>query len=147
MRGRTVALLAITALALISLGIGAMNRGRDDAAATGDGRAVLAGDAVVQLEIRNGSGVSGLAADLSLLLGRAGATAVLLANAPHEGFDRSLLVNRRLDDETAADLAARLGGVPVVLEFDPAAGADAVLVLGADHARVSAALAAAAEAP
>ncbi len=133
-------LLVIMVLALVSVGIGSFQRDRAAERAAGQERAFMAGDAVVQLEIRNGSGIPGLAADLSLILGRAGATAALLANADHDRYQHSLLVNRRLDDASAHALAARLGGLPVLMEFDPAAAADAVLILGNDHDRIRTAL-------
>jgi hypothetical protein len=46
---------------------------------------------------------------------------------------RSLLVNRRLSDRQADELARRLGGIRVIREWDGRVGEDAVLVLGADH--------------
>ena len=140
MRRRTAALLAVAAIALISLGVGSYHRTRSGRENDGAVQAGMVSDSVIQLEIRNGSGVAGLAADLSLILGRAGATAALLANAPHDHFEHSLLINRRLDDAVASALAERLGGLPVLLEFDSAAEVDMVLVLGADHVRVRNAL-------
>ncbi len=60
---------------------------------------------------------------------------VEMADAPHDTFSRSLLVNRRLGDDQAAQLAARLGGMPVLREWDPRCREDAVIVLGHDHDR------------
>ena len=56
-----------------------------------------------------------------------------VGNAPHNDHARSLLVNRRLDSKTAAALAGRLGGLPVLREADSRTTEDAVLVLGQDH--------------
>ncbi|MBU0743206.1 LytR C-terminal domain-containing protein [bacterium] len=95
---------------------------------------------VVHLVILNGTAESDLAGDFSLLAGRAGCVADRIDNAPHAGFARSLLINRRLSEERAAFLAARLGDPVVLREHDPRATEDAVLVLGADHDRLRGAL-------
>lgn len=97
-------------------------------------------DRVIHLRVLNGTPEAGLASDVSLRLDRAGCVADRVANAPHDRFARTLLVNRRLDDDRAAALAARLGDLPLLREWDDRAAEDAVLVLGADHARVAAAL-------
>ncbi len=88
---------------------------------------------VVHLLILNGTAVKKLAGDFSLLVGRVGCVANRVDNAPHDHYARSLLINRRLDDDRAEALAARLGGPLVIREHDGAAVEDAVLVLGADH--------------
>ena len=141
MRTRTWVLLILAAAALVSLGVGTAQRrdrtGDAGGAGTADG---VGGDAIIVLDVLNGTAVPGLAADVSLALGRVGATADRFANAPHDTFARSLLVNRRLDEDRAAALARRLGGVQLLFEHDPVSRADAVLVLGADHARVKRAL-------
>jgi hypothetical protein len=95
---------------------------------------------LVHLVVLNGTTQQDLAGAMSLRLG--GETCVVdrVGNAPHGGFARTLLVNRRLDPARLDRLAARLGGVPVITEHDPRASEDAVLVLGADHAAVLAAL-------
>ena len=95
---------------------------------------------VVHLVVLNGTEVPDLAGDLSLLLGSAGCVADRIGNAPHARFTASLLVNRRLDDDRAAELARRLGGPVLLLERDPGATEDAVLVLGADHGKLRSAL-------
>ncbi len=90
----------------------------------------------VHLLVLNGTARKNLAGEFRLLLGRAGLVAEDVGNAPRADFDRSLLVNRRLAAGQARDLAARLGGVPVVREWDGRGTEDAVLVLGADHAEL-----------
>jgi len=94
----------------------------------------------VHLVVLNGTSELGLAREVSLLLGRAGCVAESVGNAPHRDFARSLLVNRRLSDRHAGDLARRLGGIRVIREWDGRAGEDAVLVLGADFPRLTAVL-------
>jgi len=91
---------------------------------------------VVHLLGLNGTAVKNLAGDFSLLVGRAGCVANRIDNAPHDHYARSLLINRRLDDDRAEALAARLGGPRVIREHDGGAVEDAVLVLGADHDRL-----------
>ena len=77
-------------------------------------------------------GLQGLAREFSLLLVPAGCVTEAVANAPAGDWNCSLLVNRRLEPRRAAALAARLGGVPVVREWDSRTTEDAVLVLGQD---------------
>lgn len=95
---------------------------------------------IIHLAVLNGTDVPELAGRVGLLVNRAGCVAERIGNAPHERYEDSLLVNRRLDDREVARLAARLGGPRVLREWDPRALEDAVLVLGADHARIEAAL-------
>lgn len=96
--------------------------------------------ATVHLRVLNGTDVPGLARDLGRRLGAVGLVIGGVGNAPRPGPAATMLVNRRLDDRTAADLAGRLGGVPVIREWDGRCSEDAVLVLGPDWRRVSDAL-------
>lgn len=91
----------------------------------------------VHLQVLNGTAEDGLAREFALLLGRAGCVAEKVGNAPHTDFARSFLVNRQLPEARAAQLAAALGGIPILHEFDGRSAADAALVLGrdADHLR------------
>lgn len=86
----------------------------------------------VHLVVLNGTPQAGLAREFGLLLGRAGCVAEQLGNAPHDHFEHSLLINRRLPEGRAGELAAELGGLQVLQEFDGRSAADAVLVLGRD---------------
>lgn len=143
MRAGTVALLLATVVALVSVGIRATH-GRRHAAQERPGPSAMvhrdADRAAVHLEILNGTGVNGLAGRIATSVGRVGCVAGDLSNAERSDLARSLLVNRALDAERALSLAGDLGGVPVVFEADAASSADAALILGADHARVLAAL-------
>jgi hypothetical protein len=94
------------------------------------------GDSPVHLVILNGTEQAGLARKVGLALGVAGCVTQRVDNAPHTHFEQSLLINRRLTPSAARSLAARLGGVPLLLERDPRTTEDAVLVLGADYLRV-----------
>lgn len=90
----------------------------------------------VQLTVLNGSGNAGLARRFSRQLAPLGCVVVSVADAPHDSFASSLLINRRLSQEQAQRLAARLGGVAVLPEWDRRGQEDAVLVLGRDHRRL-----------
>jgi hypothetical protein len=87
----------------------------------------------VHLVVLNGTSEPGLAREFSLMLGRVGCVAESVGNATRGDFPRSLLVNRRLTDRRAQELARLLGGIRVIREWDDRRGEDAVLVLGADH--------------
>lgn len=97
--------------------------------------ALSAEESPIHLVVLNGTREPGLAREVSLLLGRAGCVAERVGNAPHRDFARSFLVNRRLSDRQASDLARRLGGIRLIREWDGREGEDAVLVLGADWKR------------
>lgn len=94
----------------------------------------------VSVAVLNGTGEAGLARRASRLLPPIGAVVTSVADAPHDTFSASLLVNRRLDPGRIRALAAALGGIRVISEWDSRCDEDAVLVLGRDHRRVLAAL-------
>lgn len=98
-------------------------------------------EAPIHLSVLNGTDEAGLARKISLLLGRAGCVAESVGNAPDRRYEQSLLVNRKLSDSRAAELARRLGGVRVIREWDGRGSEDAVLVLGRDFAELEAGLA------
>jgi hypothetical protein len=62
-----------------------------------------------------------------------GCVVVATADAPHDTFSHSLIVNRRLSDALAAALADRVGIERIVREWDDRCREDAVIVLGHDH--------------
>ncbi len=90
----------------------------------------------IHLLILNGTEEKGLARDFSLIVSRIGCVAQGTGNAPRKPWLESILVNRRLSNERAEQLASQLGGIRVIREFDGRASEDAVLVLGADHSRL-----------
>jgi len=98
--------------------------------------AMSAEETPIHLVVLNGTNESGLAREISMLLGRAGCVTESVGNAPGRDFGRSILVNRRLSNSKAFDLARRLGGIRVIREWDRRGGEDAILVLGADCARL-----------
>ncbi|PID80376.1 hypothetical protein CSA17_05975 [bacterium DOLJORAL78_65_58] len=89
----------------------------------------------VRLRILNGAGVNGLAQDISLLVAGRGCLVEEVGNADGH-WSETVLVNRRLDDGQARALAAQLGGVPLLSQWDARCSEDAVLILGADHSRL-----------
>jgi hypothetical protein len=97
-------------------------------------------ETAIHLVVLNGTEKSGLARDVSLLLGRAGCVAESVGNAPHRFYPESFLVNRRLTERRAEDLASLLGGVPVLREMDGRGTEDAVLVLGNDWGQLTSVL-------
>ena len=123
-------------LCAVSLWAGVRSRHADP-----PGAAPAPGSPAVHLRVLNGTDVPGLARDLGRSLGAAGLVIGGVGDAPRPVPAATLLVNRRLDAAAAERLAVRLGGVPVVREWDRRCSEDAVLVLGPDWARVRAALA------
>jgi hypothetical protein len=92
------------------------------------------------LRVLNSTGEAGLAAEAALLLPGLGCVVEGVGNAPGWGGSPSVLINRRLSDDRAAMLARKLGEISVIREWDGRTTEDAVLVLGADHARLLARL-------
>ena len=90
----------------------------------------------VHLTVLNGTAQPGLARRFARELPAFGCVVVAVADAPHDSFAVTLLINRRLPAAAARQLALSLADVPVVKEWDFRSEDDAVLVLGADHARI-----------
>lgn len=89
-----------------------------------------------RLAILNGTSVDGLANTFSLSVPQIGCVAERVGNAPHRNYARTLLINRKLDDATAAAIAEKLGGLPLLKETDARTTEDAVLVVGGDYQAV-----------
>lgn len=94
----------------------------------------------VHLRVLNGTQQSGLARQFSLLVSGRSCVVEGVGNAPGS-WPRSVLVNRRLDHDAARKLAALMGSVPVIRQWDERYTEDAVLILGSDFEKVKAALA------
>lgn len=92
-----------------------------------------AGAASIHVAVLNGTGEAGLARRASRRLPAFGCVVVAIGDAPVDTFPRTMLVNRRLDDERLDWLAMRLSGPVVVTEWDDRCDEDVVLVLGRDH--------------
>jgi len=91
--------------------------------------------ASVHLAVLNGTDEAGLARRVSRHLADLGCVVVRIADAPHDTFAATLLINRRLLPRDARRLAHRLGDVRLLREWDDRATEDAVLVIGHDHGR------------
>lgn len=143
-------LIVVLAVAALSFGFGReawTGRGADRNAplsepvpdGPGDpaGAVLSAREEPVHLLVLNGTPQPGLARDFGLLLGQAGCVVERVGNATHDRYETSFLVNRRLTQDRAAGLAARLGDLPVLSEFDTRTTSDAVLVLGRDAERIA----------
>jgi len=107
-----------------------------ETAGTGSAPAGALAAGSVHLTVLNGTAQPGLARRFARELPAFGCVVVAVADAPHDSFAVSLLINRRLQDAAARQLALSLADVPVVREWDFRSEEDAVLVLGADHARI-----------
>ena len=92
--------------------------------------------ATAHVSVLNGTGVAGLARRVSRLLPPLGCVVMTVADAPHDTFSHSLLINRRLDREQARRLGGQLAVSRVLEEWDSRCDEDVVLVLGADHQRI-----------
>lgn len=145
MRRRSLNLWLLAAVAVFALswglGRGVLRAPAPDAPTPAPADAPTASPDVpaVHLLILNGSGEPGLAREVGLLAAGIGCLAEGVGNAPGGPAPESLLVNRRLPAPRARALAERLG-VPLLTEWDGRTTEDAVLLLGRDHARVTAAL-------
>lgn len=90
---------------------------------------------IIQVEVRNGCGVSGLAAETTMYLRRMGFDVVEVGD--YSSFDQqySLVIDRVGDLESARKVAAALG-IPeerVVQEIRPEYYLDASVVIGLDY--------------
>lgn len=89
-----------------------------------------------QLKVLNATEISGLAAEVALRIPSLGCVVQGVGNAATWPGSPSILINRRLPRGQALALAQRLGGIPVIREWDGRGAEDAVLVLGDDHDRI-----------
>ncbi len=97
------------------------------------------GQQPIHLRVLNGTGRSGLAREFSLLVSGRGCVVEGIGNAPGS-WPESLLVNRRLQLQSAKGLARQLGSVDVIRQWDERLTEDAVLILGEDFLKLKAAL-------
>ncbi len=85
----------------------------------------------VHLRILNGTENAGLARQFGVLAAGRGFVVEAVGNAAGS-WPKSILINRRLDAQVAAELAEQLGGLEVIRQWDQRLTEDAVLVLGED---------------
>jgi hypothetical protein len=83
------------------------------------------------VEVLNGTGVDGLARDVTQRLRRRGVDVVFFGSAP-DPVDSTLVIVRRGDPEAGEAVRAVLGLGRVVVELDPRLLLDVTIVLGPD---------------
>lgn len=91
---------------------------------------------VLQVEVRNGCGVSGLASTMTTFLRRRGFDVVEVGDSPHFNQEFTMVYDRIGDIEAARKLAQAIG-VPedrVVEDINPEEYLDASVVIGNDYA-------------
>ena len=86
------------------------------------------------VEVLNGCGVEGAAADTAQKLRSMGQDVVQVADLGRKDYPHSLLVDRRGRPWLTRRLASRLGGLLVVLERQKDAQADLTFIVGKDYA-------------
>ena len=121
---RTALLLGVLLLAcLISLGWSLLRRPQEAPLPS------------LRVEVLNGCGEEGLAADTAQRLRDLGQDVVRVADADHHAYERCVLIDRGGRPWLARRLAERLGEVLVVLERTEESEVDLTLILGKDHSR------------
>jgi hypothetical protein len=88
----------------------------------------------LRLQVLNATGRPRLALETGDMLRTWGVDALDRGNAPEGAFPETLLIVRGERQEAVAELARRLGGIPVILQRRPDLMLDATLVLGHDWA-------------
>jgi hypothetical protein len=86
----------------------------------------------IRVQVRNGSGIPGAAAQVTEYLREAGFDVVDFGNA--EGFDepRTVVIDRVGDRDRALEVAAVLRGVPIRSEVDTSLYLDVTVLVGRD---------------
>lgn len=98
-----------------------------------EGGAIASG---IRVQVLNGCGVSGAAANVASLLRRAGGFDVIdIANAENFDFAATVVVDRTGDGKAAREVARVLDGVPLVLQRLPGARFEVTVIVGYDHGR------------
>lgn len=90
----------------------------------------------VRVQVLNGCGVSGAAANVASLLRRAGGFDVIeIGNAENFDFAVTVVVDRTGDARAAREVARVLDGVPLVLQRLPGGRFEVTVIVGYDHGR------------
>lgn len=90
---------------------------------------------VIQLEVLNGCGVSGLANDFTLALRRNGFDVVETGNFDNFNMEHTVVISRTPDTENAQRVAKALGISPKNILIEASSGfyLDATIVIGSDY--------------
>ena len=124
------ALLALVVLALLLSWIWVrFGAGRAGQGATGP-------QAVVRVQVLNGSDEGGVAGRLASSLREGGFRVVEVRNADRDDYFATLVVARREDPAGALAVARYLGGPPVIRQAWGSDLADVTVVLGSDRSRL-----------
>lgn len=108
--------------------------GADRPSSPGDEGGPIADE--VRVQVLNGCGVSGAAANIASLLRRAGGFDVIdIGNADNFDFSGTVVVDRKGDGKAAREVARILDGVPRVLQRLPGARFEVTVIVGYDHGR------------
>ncbi len=91
---------------------------------------------VVRVQVLNGSGESGVAAQLASSLREGGFHVVEVRNADRQDYSATLVVSRRDDPAAALAVARYLGGPPVIRQSWDSDDAEVTVVLGSDRSRL-----------
>lgn len=91
----------------------------------------------IQLEVLNGTGQSGVAMRMAVELRNAGIDVLLVGDAEHFHFERSIIVDRRGDREIVSRLSRLTGCRTVVEQKQERPLVDATFVVGRDMSDLS----------
>jgi LytR cell envelope-related transcriptional attenuator len=91
---------------------------------------------VIRVQVLNGSGETGVAAQLATTLREGGFHVVEVRNADRQDYAATLVVARRDDPAAATAVARYLGGPPVIRQAWDSDEAEVTVVLGSDRSRL-----------
>lgn len=91
----------------------------------------------IQLEVLNGTGESGLAMRTAGELRRAGIDVLIVKDAEHFHFERSIIIDRKGDKEIVSRLSRLTGCGIVVEQIQERPLVDATFVIGRDFSELS----------
>lgn len=102
-----------------------------------EGEPVMPGE--VRVEVLNGSGVEGLAAEIAGLLEREGFQVVSTGNADHFNYTATQVIalGENVEKARAAALHIPGTGVSMLHRYDPEAGIDVKVIIGSDYLEYS----------
>ena len=86
----------------------------------------------IQLEVLNGTGEQGVAMRMAMELRKAGIDVLIVGDAEHFRFERSIIVDRRGDEEIVSRLSRLTGCGRVVEQRQERPLVDATLIVGRD---------------
>ena len=105
---------------------------RGPESAQSDGAEPSVDRARIRVQVRNGSGVSGAAGEVTTFLREAGFDVVDYGNADRFDYERTRIIDRTGSAVAAREIAAMLPGVPIESSPDPTLFLDVTIVIGRD---------------